>query len=99
MHIIEIPPGTNIGTTNSRVTNKGAGSIIGTLYITFATGSAVTISDQPNGANAITIMSAGSPTGLYVLPLNAISRSSDWWISTTASVRVVATTPHPARVI
>jgi len=96
MHLITVAPGTALGSANSQLTKSGPGAILGTLIFNVAsTTQIVEISDNPSGASPVQIISTTVPVGWYTVKLDAISRKSDWWISTTGGVRVFATVSAP----
>lgn len=99
MHAISVPANTTIGSANSQITVGGPGSLLG-VVIALTTGSSIVgISDEPNGANSKVLLPAGLPAGAYVFPINAISRTGNWFVSTSALAQLLCTVARPSRSI
>lgn len=98
MHLIRVSTNSGNGTAGARITNRGIGSIIGTVTCTVVTSatSEVRIDDSTDGLSPFTLLPNNAPVGVHVIPINAQSRVGDWWISTGAGTAAFVTTPTPA---
>jgi hypothetical protein len=66
------------------------GDIIDTLVVTVATSATGTVDIQDGSDTAIPLTAANTPIGVYVIYLNAMSRSGAWSITTGAGATALA---------
>lgn len=91
--MVTVDAGIAINSATAQLTTRGAGSTLGSLIVcifTAGAGGTVSISDEPGGANARVIVPANTALGCYHIPMNAISKTSDWRVSTGAGATVTA---------